>query len=70
MIVLCRFQFLIPKNWNSHHKPVVIHYAGTGDHRFWRRRMILANPLLEQNKVASLIIENPFYGFRKPKIQE
>ncbi|CAF0705577.1 unnamed protein product [Brachionus calyciflorus] len=66
----CKFQFLIPKTWKNHHKPVVFHYAGTGDHKYWRRRVFLANPLLENHNVASLIIENPFYGYRKPKNQE
>lgn len=28
-----RFQFLVPKKWwNEKHKPVVFHFAGTGDH--------------------------------------
>ncbi|KAJ7423853.1 La-related protein 1B [Willisornis vidua] len=27
-----RFQFIIPRRWNSKHRPVCIHLAGTGDH--------------------------------------
>lgn len=27
-----RFQFIVPKQWNSSYRPVCIHLAGTGDH--------------------------------------
>jgi hypothetical protein len=28
-----KFQFLVPKKWwDEKHKPVVFHFAGTGDH--------------------------------------
>lgn len=27
-----RFQFIVPKRWNSKHRPVCVHLAGTGDH--------------------------------------
>jgi hypothetical protein len=65
-----KFQFLIPKKWwNEKHRPVVLHFAGTGDHDFWKRRLLLAQPLLVQHNVGSIIIENPFYGCRKPKNQ-
>ncbi|XP_074806947.1 protein ABHD18 isoform X2 [Natator depressus] len=30
--IIARFQFIIPKRWNSKYKPVCIHLAGTGDH--------------------------------------
>jgi len=48
---------------------VIFHFAGTGDQNFWRRRWLLAKPLLTGHKVASLILENPFYGVRKPENQ-
>lgn len=64
-----KFQLVLPKNWKSKERPVVFHFAGTGDQNFWRRRLILAKPLLNQHSVASLILENPFYGIRKPKNQ-
>eukprot|EP01135_Chromosphaera_perkinsii_P006189 Nk52_evm6s442 gene=Nk52_evmTU6s442 len=50
-------------------QPVVIHYAGTGDHFFWRRRNLLAKPLLKRSNIGSIILENPFYGTRKPPQQ-
>lgn len=30
--ILNRFQFIVPKEWNSKYRPVCIHLAGTGDH--------------------------------------
>ncbi|OBS74750.1 hypothetical protein A6R68_14703, partial [Neotoma lepida] len=30
--VIARFQFIVPKEWNSRYRPVCIHLAGTGDH--------------------------------------
>lgn len=44
-------------------------YAGTGDHFFYRRRHLMALPLLRERGVASLLLENPFYGLRKPAAQ-
>lgn len=29
----------------------------------------MARPLLREHGIASLILENPFYGYRKPKEQ-
>ncbi|XP_075866740.1 protein ABHD18 isoform X5 [Microcebus murinus] len=31
--VIARFQFIVPKEWNSKYRPVCIHLAGTGDHK-------------------------------------
>jgi hypothetical protein len=36
---------------------------------FWRRRQMMAKPLLKEGGIASVILENPFYGLRKPKDQ-
>ncbi|CAH0385932.1 unnamed protein product [Bemisia tabaci] len=64
------FQLILPKTWNRpDFKPVCLHMAGTGDHYYWRRRTILAKPLLKEANIGSIIIENPFYGLRKPKEQ-
>ncbi|EDW76804.2 uncharacterized protein Dwil_GK18793 [Drosophila willistoni] len=64
------FQLLIPNKWvDEHHKPVCIHLAGTGDHFFWRRRNFIAKPLLKDANIGSIILENPFYGLRKPDDQ-
>ncbi|XP_066911686.1 protein ABHD18-like [Clytia hemisphaerica] len=62
------FQLVIPNNWNTQ-KPLTIQLAGTGDHFFWRRRQFMAAPLAKDYNIASIILENPFYGYRKPKNQ-
>lgn len=36
---------------------------------FYRRRMLLAKPLLKEYGIASILLENPYYGIRKPKQQ-
>lgn len=63
------FEMIIPTKWKSkYHRPLCIHLAGTGDHYFWKRRNIMAKPLLKDD-IASILLENPFYGLRKPKDQ-
>ncbi|KAJ7326968.1 hypothetical protein JRQ81_016727 [Phrynocephalus forsythii] len=58
----CRmFQFIVPKRWNSKYKPVCIHLAGTGDHYFWRRRTLMARPMIKEASMASVLLENPYY---------
>ncbi|XDV37582.1 hypothetical protein PO909_007160 [Leuciscus waleckii] len=66
--VKARFQFIVPKKWKRH-RPVCIHLAGTGDHFFWRRRTLMARPMVKESGMASLLLENPYYGYRKPKDQ-
>ncbi|XP_068136046.1 protein ABHD18 [Hyperolius riggenbachi] len=67
--VVARFQFIVPKEWKSKYRPVCIHLAGTGDHFYWRRRTLMARPMLKEAGMASLLLENPYYGYRKPKDQ-
>ncbi|XP_042274807.1 protein ABHD18 [Thunnus thynnus] len=66
--VKARFQFIVPKRWQKN-RPVCIHLAGTGDHFFWRRRTLMARPMIKETGMASLLLENPYYGYRKPKDQ-
>ncbi|XP_047441894.1 protein ABHD18 [Mugil cephalus] len=66
--VKARFQFIVPKRWQKD-RPVCIHLAGTGDHFFWRRRTLMARPMIKEAGMASLLLENPYYGYRKPKDQ-
>lgn len=42
----------------------VVHLAGTGDHGF-ERRLTLGLPLL-QHGIASIALESPYYGRRRP----
>ncbi|XP_012523375.1 protein ABHD18 isoform X4 [Monomorium pharaonis] len=65
------FQIVLPSKWTSHKiKPICLHLAGTGDHFFWRRRNLIAKPLLKEFGIASILLENPFYGLRKPDDQK
>ncbi|XP_062380665.1 protein ABHD18 [Sardina pilchardus] len=66
--IKARFQFIVPKKWKKHY-PVCIHLAGTGDHFYWRRRTLMARPMIKEAGMASLLLENPYYGYRKPKDQ-
>jgi len=73
------FQAVLPEKWKNkaddrNHwmegkRPLVLQFAGTGDHYFWRRRSLMAKPLIKEMNVGSIIIENPYYGLRKPKDQ-
>ncbi|XP_043259503.1 protein ABHD18 isoform X1 [Colletes gigas] len=68
--ISAHFQLVLPRKWYSHKtKPICLHLAGTGDHYFWRRRNLIAKPLLKESGIASLLLENPFYGLRKPQNQ-
>uniref|UniRef100_A0A669QJA3 Abhydrolase domain containing 18 n=1 Tax=Phasianus colchicus TaxID=9054 RepID=A0A669QJA3_PHACC len=67
--LVARFQFITPRRWNSKHRPVCIHLAGTGDHHFWRRRTLMARPMIKEACMASLLLENPYYILLKPKDQ-
>ncbi|GBM90411.1 Protein ABHD18 [Araneus ventricosus] len=59
---IARFQVLLPITWNSEVvRPICLHLAGTGDHFYWRRRMLMARPLLKEAGIASILLENPFY---------
>ncbi|XP_041972400.1 protein ABHD18 isoform X2 [Aricia agestis] len=61
------FQILLPEKWQDpNYKPVCLHLAGTGDHFFWRRRNLMVKPLLKEAGIGGIILENPFYGLRKP----
>ncbi|KAI2808753.1 hypothetical protein RDWZM_005959 [Blomia tropicalis] len=65
---IARFQMMLPTKWSFDYqlKPLCLHLAGTGDHNFWRRRNFMAKPLLRDYGIGSIILENPFYGVRKP----
>lgn len=68
------FQIVLPKTLSDSTKGVspsghmCVHMAGTGDHGFSRRRELIAKPLLSHG-ISSLILENPYYGQRKPTEQ-
>uniref|UniRef100_A0A1B0EYP7 Protein ABHD18 n=1 Tax=Lutzomyia longipalpis TaxID=7200 RepID=A0A1B0EYP7_LUTLO len=64
------FQVILPHKWTDRFKPMCIHLAGTGDHYYWKRRTLAAKPLLKEGNIGTIILENPFYGVRKPKDQK
>lgn len=64
------FQMILPNKWKENdYKPVCLHLAGTGDHYFWRRRNMICKPLMKEANLGAIILENPFYGTRKPPDQ-
>uniref|UniRef100_A0A5F8H6G9 Abhydrolase domain containing 18 n=1 Tax=Monodelphis domestica TaxID=13616 RepID=A0A5F8H6G9_MONDO len=69
MVLVPKFQFIVPKEWNNKYRPVCIHLAGTGDHHYWRRRTLMARPMIKEARMASLLLENPYYILLKPKDQ-
>ena len=48
--------------------PVVVHFPGTGDEGFKRREFFLAVPLAKKG-IGSIILEAPYYGYRRPHQQ-
>lgn len=69
-IPIVRFKVVTPLRFSSDRfRPIVVQYAGTGDHGFWRRKRLMALPMLRERGYSSVILENPFYGLRKPRGQ-
>lgn len=64
---LARFQLVSP-NQSNKDTPLIIHFAATGDEGYAIRTRFMARPLVKQ-RVASLLLENPFYGSRRPGFQ-
>ncbi|CAF0810744.1 unnamed protein product [Rotaria sordida] len=70
-VATAHFQLVLPHDHRvgMDSIPINICYAGTGDQGFNRRRLLTAHPLLKQYRIGSIILENPYYGVRKPKHQ-
>ena len=64
---IAHVQLILPRDFLPS-SPLVIHFAATGDEGFARRRLTMALPLAKKG-YGSLLLENPFYGIRKPKGQ-
>ncbi|XP_074306977.1 uncharacterized protein LOC141642166 [Silene latifolia] len=64
---IARVAFLTPKVYCPQKMACVVHLAGTGDHTF-ERRLRLGGPLLKEN-IATMVLESPFYGQRRPMLQ-
>ncbi|UJR21257.1 hypothetical protein I4U23_024352 [Adineta vaga] len=65
------FQLVLPRDHRLgiDSLPIGICYAGTGDHGFGRRRLLTAIPLINQYRIGTFLLENPYYGLRKPTYQ-
>lgn len=64
-----KFQLMYNEQTSTPASPLALHFAGTGDHFFYRRRLLQGNFLLNEYGMNSAFVENPFYGYRKPKDQ-
>ena len=62
-------QYVVPVGQAQAARSAVVHLAATGDHGFSRRLLAYAMPLATQHNVASVILESPFYGVRRPSFQ-
>jgi hypothetical protein len=62
------FELVLPSEASAP-TPVCVHLAATGDEGFSRRRQLFALPLLKFG-IGSLILENPYYGKRRPVGQQ
>ncbi|GJQ08896.1 hypothetical protein GpartN1_g687.t1 [Galdieria partita] len=61
-------RFLVVEPLHSSTSTLVIHLAATGDHGYNRRLFCFALPLASSG-ISSVILENPYYGSRKPAHQ-
>eukprot|EP00128_Syssomonas_multiformis_P012463 Colp12_sorted_trinity150504_noHs@32653 len=50
---IAHFQMVLPLE-RQVKQPVCLHLGGTGDHFFWKRRLLLAKPLAKQHGIASI----------------
>lgn len=58
---------LLPPDW-SLSTPICVQLAATGDEGFAARRQLVAEPLLRSG-IGSVVLENPYYGARRPAKQ-
>lgn len=61
-------QMVLPKDFDST-TPICLHLPCTGDEGFEGRHNLLALPLLAHG-IGSVILENPYYGVRRPPDQK
>ncbi len=60
------FQFLLPEGaFEGERPPVCVHLAGSGDASYLGRRLQAA-PLAKRAGIGALILQNPYYGERRP----
>ena len=59
--VTAHFQAVLPHTWSGRWKPLVVHFAGTGDHFFWRRRTLMAKPMIKERNIGSIILGDKYF---------
>ncbi len=64
-VAFARVELVQPLKRQNDSRPLVFHFAATGDEGFARRRGALALPLARRG-ITSAILENPCYGQRRP----
>lgn len=62
------FRWVLPEGFNPE-TPICMHLSATGDEGFETRHRLLAAPLARRG-ISSVILENPFYGRRRPDYQD
>ena len=68
--VEAHFRFVQPEGWSDQEtRPAVVLLPGMGEFRYMRRFEGVALPLAEAG-IASIILEGPYYGIRKPADQK
>ena len=70
-VATSHFQAVLPRAWaaGGARRPMVLQFAGTGDHYYWRRRRLMALPMARERGIGSILLENPYYGLRRPRGQ-
>ncbi|CAF3941439.1 unnamed protein product [Rotaria sp. Silwood1] len=68
---IAHFQLVLPHDHRFGINSILIGIccAGTGDHGFSRRRLPTGVSLINQYCIGSILLENPYYGLRKPPDQ-
>jgi hypothetical protein len=64
-----RIQLVSPRPGEAPPRGLVLHFAATADQTFVLRRRLLAEPLLAEHGIASILLMPAFYGARRPSAQ-
>ncbi len=64
----CWLQMIVPRDFDRR-TPMCVQMAATGDEGFSRRRLAMGIPLAKRG-MGSILIENPYYGVRRPAAQK
>ncbi|CAF1369476.1 unnamed protein product [Rotaria sordida] len=70
-VAIAHFQLVLPRDhrFGVDTISIGICFTGTDDHGFSRRRLLTTVPLINQYRIGSILLANPYYGLRKPPDQ-